>query len=110
MGKVEFIFASITSAIIGSAVPIAALYYMTRGLSPVVGFIAIFMALGVALVLGVVGFGTGYQGSSGAADLERIRVLRAALRSVAEDLDSSVELLKEIRDLLSVGEQDEGKP
>ncbi|WP_449462537.1 hypothetical protein PQ610_00405 [Tardisphaera miroshnichenkoae] len=107
MSKLEIVMTAIPSAVIGAGVPIAALYYMSRGLSPVVGFITIFFSLGVALVLGVVGMGIGYGEKSDVADLERIRMLRAGLRSVAEDLDSSVELLKEIRDLLSVGEQNE---
>lgn len=107
MSKLEVVMTAIPSAVIGAGVPIAALYYMSKGLSPVMGFIAIFLSLGVALVLGVVGFGVGYGEKSDAGDLERIRMLRAALRSTAEDLDSSVELLKEIRDLLSVGDQNE---
>ncbi|MGC8636045.1 MAG: hypothetical protein ACP5T5_03325 [Thermoprotei archaeon] len=110
MSKAELILAALTSATIGAAVPIASLYYMSKGLSPVVGFVTIFLSLGVALALGAIGFGTGYHDQLNVGDLERIRLLRAGLRSVAEDLDSSVELLREIRDLLSVGDQSERRP
>jgi len=112
MSKSELALMITPSVAIGALVPIAALFFVTRGFNAALGLIVVLLSLLVAGVLGVVGIGVYFakdrsENEEGLAELERLRILRATLRATAGDLDEAVELLKEIRDELSPGVSNE---
>jgi|GEM_PF-1542700 hypothetical protein len=95
----------VPTILIGVIVPSITVYYSIHGLNPLMGTIIVVSALIVAAGLGVVQSGLGFAHASGIVggnekDDESLRVLRATVRSIADEEDDINTILREIRDVL----------
>ena len=96
------------SIVMAAAVPALTLYYMAHGLELVAGTIIIIFGIIGATVLGVVGIGVSstfsYDGYGN--ERESLKILRAAERTMLEEFDDVISVLKEIEETLSPREDD----
>jgi hypothetical protein len=109
-GRGVFLLLILPSIVMAAAVPALTLYYMAHGLELVAGTVIIIFGIIGATVLGIVGIGVSStfsgEGSAHSSERESLRVLRAAERTMLEEFDDIVSILKEIEKTLSPGEDD----
>ncbi|MCL5677713.1 MAG: hypothetical protein M1442_00390 [Candidatus Thermoplasmatota archaeon] len=96
------------SIVMAAAVPALTLYYMAHGLELVAGTLIIIFGIIGATVLGIVGIGVSstfsYEGNG--SERESLKILRAAERTMLEEFDDVISVLKEIEETLSPREDD----